>query len=360
MVFEPKMAAGGKPPQNPVDVVRELLESFLRSRGALIAMLFVGLVVFGNSCVEYVRPYEAGIKESRFGGGISPEVLAGGHWYFAGPGVTVHRFPLAVQSLEMSSDHESDFDTDDIRLVPRIEIDTSDGSKVRVDATVLYRIVKPYEVMTKIGPKRMFEDSALIPKAILSLKKNLGQLDAEDFYHESHRLERTLAARDELNTLLQDVGIAVDHVLLRQYYYERGYQEQIENRKVQDQLVFTNHSKGEAAKEDATRRKIESEGQAATEVEKQRGEAEVVKIRAEADLYRKKKEAEGDMLVKVAEGKGTQLVNSAYASSGSDNLVALEMTKVLSGIDLIVVSDEKNGVNPLDIEAMWRMLGGGR
>jgi len=212
-------------------------------------------------------------------------------------------------------------------------------------------------VMTKIGPRRMFEDSAVIPKAVLSLKKNLGQLLAEDFYHESRRVERTLAARDEMNTLLKDAGIAVDHVLIRQYYYEAGYQQQIESRKVQDQLVFTNKSMGEAAKEDAARRKIESEGQAAADIEKKRGEAEVTKIRAEASLYRKKKESEGDMLVKVAEAKGTQLVNQAYASSGSDNLVALEMAKVLDGISLIVLSDTKNGLNPLDVEQMMRLLG---
>jgi regulator of protease activity HflC (stomatin/prohibitin superfamily) len=146
-------------------------------------------------------------------------------------------------------------------------------------------------------------------------------------------------------------------VLVRQYFYEQGYQEQIENRKVQDQLVFTNRSMGEAAKEDAARRKIESQGEAAGAVERKRGEAEVTKIRAEADLYRKKKESEGDMLVKVAEAKGTQLVNQAYASSGSENLVALEMAKVLDGIGLIVVSDSKNGVNPLDVEQMMRLLG---
>jgi uncharacterized membrane protein YqiK len=152
--------------------------------------------------------------------------------------------------------------------------------------------------------------------------------------------------------------MSVDHVLVRQYYYERSYQQQIEERKVQDQLVFTNRSLGEAQKEDAARRKIESEGKANADVENQRGDAEVTKIRAEADLYRRKKEAEGDMLVTVASAKGTQAVNSAYASAGSDNLVALEMAKVLDGIEVLVISDTKTGFNPLDVEALVRMLGG--
>ncbi len=323
-----------------------------------IVIVVLGIFIMFNACYDYVAPYEAGIKESRYGSGIQTEIYEGGHWYFTAPGVTLHRFPLALQALEMTESTSSEAPwAGDVRHTGLIEVDTSDGSKVKVDATVLYRIVDPYAVMTKIGPGRTFEDAALIPKSMLSLKKNLGQLLAEDFYHESRRIQRTMAARDEMNQLLKDVGIEVDHVLVRQYYYEAGYQEQIENRKVQDQLVFTNKSKGDAAKEDAERRKVESEGQASVDVETQRGEAEVTKIRAEADLYKRKKEAEGDAQVRIAEAKGTALVNEAYSSSGTTNLVALEMVKVLEGINLIVVGDETHGVNPLNINAMMKMIG---
>ena len=341
----------------------ERLQSFLVRVAQRPAIYTVGIgvfliMVFFGACVEYVRPFEAGIKESRYSGGVSQDVLQGGHWAFTGPGVTIHRFPLALQSLEMTGDtREASLGMDDVRRTQRIEVDTSDGSKVSVDVTVLYRIVDPYAVMTKIGPRRTFEDAAVIPKATLALKENLGKLLAEDFYHESRRVERCLAAEVQMNALLKEVGISVDHILIRQYYYEQGYQQQIESRKVQDQLVFTNRSMAEAAKEDAARRKVESQGEAASAVEKKRGDAEVTKIRAEADLYRKKKEAEGDMLVKVAEAKGTQLVNQAYASAGSDNLVALEMAKVLDGVGPVIISDAKGGLNPLDVDQMMRLLG---
>ncbi len=330
----------------------------LMKRVLPIAIVLLGIIVVFNACYDYVPPYESAIKESRYGGGIQQQVYEGGHWYFTFLGVTLHRFPLALQALEMTDNAASESPgVGDVRHTGLIEVDTSDGSKVKVDATVLYRIIDPYAVMTKIGPGRTFEDAALIPKAVLSLKKNLGMLLAEDFYHEVRRIERTTGARDELNQLLKDVGIEVDHVLVRQYYYEAGYQEQIENRKVQDQLVFTNKSKGEAAKEDAERRRVESEGQAQVDIETQRGEAEVTKIRAEADLYKRKKEAEGDAMVRISEAKGTAMVNEAYSASGTTNLVALEMVKVLQGINLVVVGDEKNGVNPLNINAMMKMIG---
>lgn len=334
------------------------LPQALGARAATVLFSVVGSVILFHSCTEYVAPFEAGVRESRFGGGVAAEVLRGGQWYFTGPGVTIHRFPEAVQSLEMSaSDAEITTNYEDVRRVPPIEVDTSDGSKVKVDVSILYRIFDPYAVMTKIGPRRLFEDSAVIPKAVLALKKNLGKLLAEDFYHESKRVSRCVEARDELNTLLKDVGISVDYVLVRQYSYERGYQAQIEERKVKDQLVFTNRSIGEAAKEEAAQKKIEAEGAANVAIEVQRGEAEVTKIRAEADLYRVKKTSEADMLVKVAEANGTQLVNQAYSQAGSDNLVALEMAKVLDGLQYIVLSDPKNGMNPLNVDEVVKMLG---
>lgn len=347
-------------PPNPLDRVRVQFAKLRALRAGKIVPVLIallGFVIFVDACFDYIPPYEAGIKESKYAGGIKSDIYEGGHWYFTPLGVTLHRFPLALQALEMTDSNAESSLAGDVRKAPLIEIDTSDGSKVKVDATVLYRILDPYKVMTAIGPGRTFEDAAVIPKSQLALKKNLGQLLAEDFYHESHRIERTTAAREELNQLLSDVGIEVDHVLIRQYYYESGYQQQIESRKVQDQLVFTNKSKGEAAKEDAERRRVSAEGEAAVAVEVQRGEAEVTKIRAEADLYRRTKEAEGDAQVRIADARGTKQVNEAYAASGTANLVALEMVKVFDGIQTIVVGDDTHGINPLNINAMMKMIG---
>jgi regulator of protease activity HflC (stomatin/prohibitin superfamily) len=318
------------------------------------ALIFV-LITF-ESFTEYVPPYEYGIKASRYGGGILPDKLDGGRWYFTAPGVTVHHFPRSVQIIEMT-DSDRERAVPEARLIPRLEIDSSDGSKVKVDVTLLYRIDNPFLLIDKLGAGKKYE-ATVETSAIGALKKSLGALLAEDFYHESKRVEQANNARQKLNETLKEFGMSVDHVLVRQYQYEDSYQQQIEERKVQDQLVFTNLSLAEAQKGDAARRQIESEGKANADVEQQRGDAEVTKIRAEADLYRRKKQAEGDMLVQVASAKGQQAVNSAYASAGSDNLVALEMAKVLDGIEVLVVSDTKNGFNPLDVEQLARMLGG--
>jgi regulator of protease activity HflC (stomatin/prohibitin superfamily) len=327
--------------------------------------MFVGALVLGavalvwmvtNGVTTYIRPYEAGIRQSRYTGGIDATGKIGPALVFTGPGVTYHLFPSVVQTLNLSTS-EGGSESADARSIASLEVDSSDGSKIQIDATILYRIVDPYTVMTKIGPGRLFEDNALIPKGQQALKQALGQLRAEDFYSETLRVDATNKARDTLNTEMKEYGIAVEHVLVRQYRYLQEYQSQIEERKVQDQLVFTNQSMAEAKKMEAARVKIDAEGQAKVDIEQKRGDTEVQKIDAEADLYSRKKHAEGDLLVSLAKAKGTELENAAYkTSAGADNLVGLDMAAVLEGIDVVFLQGGPGGTNPLDLNQILRMF----
>ena len=90
-------------------------------------------------------------------------------------------------------------------------------------------------------------------------------------------------------------------------------------------------------------------------VELARGEAEVKKLEADADLYRRKKAADGDLLVKLAEAQGTELENQALRGVGSENMVGLRMAEALKGTRLIVLpSDGEGGMNPLDLKTLMR------
>lgn len=321
-------------------------------------LLLIGVTIVFQSFSTYVRPYETAVKASRYGGGLDTQTYKGPGLFFTAPGVTFHRFPSVVQVLTISEDQtEASAEGTNARAIGQLEIDSQDGSKIRIDATILYRIVDAYKVMTRIGPGRMFENNALIPKGSQALKENLGKLKAEDFYDEVLRVKATQEAQRKLNEEVKELGLAIDHVLIRQYSYLPQYQQQIEERKVQDQLVFTNQSMAEAAKMEALRNKTNAEGEALVRVEQERGNAEVTKIRAEADLYSRKRRAEGELLVQLAEAEGTELENAAYrASAGSDNLVGLEMAEVLEGVDVIFLQTGKDGVNFLDLDRTLTMF----
>ena len=326
--------------------------------GSLLLMIFFG------SCTTYIPPNQVGIKESRFlpPTGILPGEMPGGKIKFLLPGQTIHLFPKDVQVLDLTGDKREtghDFVGTHVnhRIEPAVQINTSDGSQVMIDATVIYRIENADLVVTQAGPGRLFENNAVIPKTISALKKNLGEMLAEDFYDVHKREPKQAAAQKQIAAELKEKGILVDHVLIRQYYYNPAYQAQIEEKKIQDQLKFTRVSEAEAAKELAKLQEIVATGKATVAIERQRGQAEMTKIQAEADAYKRTRQAEADLEVQLATAKGTELENAAYQGVGSENLVGMQMAEVYEGIDVIVIpAGGKGGVNPLDLEQALKLF----
>ena len=102
--------------------------------GASLLVLLFGY----NSCTTYVRPGEAGIKQSKFGlgKGIDPYVYGTG-LHYVGVGETMHRFPTRVQVLELSNSRgEGSEEMEGHRIAPGVNIQTSEGYTVQVDVTV--------------------------------------------------------------------------------------------------------------------------------------------------------------------------------------------------------------------------------
>jgi regulator of protease activity HflC (stomatin/prohibitin superfamily) len=168
-------------------------------------------------------------------------------------------------------------------------------------------------------------------------------------------VQKSAAAQISLEAELKDKGIEVLQVLIRRYTYDQRYQQAIEQRKIQDQTVYKNEAEAKAASANAAKNKIVAEGAASVQVELARGEAEVKKLEADADLYRRKKAADGDLLVKLAEAQGTELENQALRGVGSENMVGLRMADALRGTRVIILpSDGEGGMNPLDLRTLLK------
>ena len=319
-----------------------------------VGVLLVGGLFAYNACTVYVRPYQRGVKQVIVGGekGIREHVYGPGlHWVMPGT-ERLHLFPTDLQVLEMADGEPEVADSDNHRQVRSIKIQTSEGYTVAADVTVLYRIENPYKVITQIGPGRLYEDSAVIPRAEQVLRRTLGELDSDDFYKGDQRDKAIAQAQKLLTAELAPRGIQVTHVLMRQYRYDARYQQAIEQRKIQDQTVFKNQAEAAAAQAEAEKNRIIAEGQATVQVELARGDAEVAKLRSEAELYRRTQAAQGDLVVKLARAKGTELESTALRGAGSENMVGLKMADVLGGTRVIVVpTDGEGGVNPLDLNS---------
>lgn len=322
----------------------------------LIALIAV-LVAAYNFLFVYVHPNEYGIKVVRIGinRGVQKEVYTAG-LHLVVPGLQqMYRLPRDIQVLELTDSPGTAADSSRKDRVAHIQ--TSDGFFVDVDASILYRIEDPYLVFTTIGPGTLFEDNGIIPKAEPALKETLGKLTTEDFYNSPLRVRKAQEALERLNQELNPKGIRVEQVLVRYFRYSQEIQKNIEEKKLKDQLVFTNQAAARAAKEEAELKKIIQEGRVTVEVELEQGRAYVTKKTAEKDLYVRAKKAEADLVVKLAEAEKVRLKNEALKGIGSERMVGLKMADVYKGMDLIVLpSDGQAGVNPLDLDNALKLF----
>jgi len=320
---------------------------------------FIALFIFFTTFLVYIKPNEYGIKQVNIGvnSGIQPQVYETGFHIVIPFGFQVmHRFPRDTQVFELTN--YPDTASNEARIAKAAHIQTSDGFFVTVDVSVLYHIFDPYKVFTTVGPGNLYEDNGIIPKVEPKLKEALGELTTEGFYNSPLRVEKSDIAIRLLNQELNSKGIKVDHVLVRYFLYSPEIQRNIEEKKLKDQMVFTNQSKAKASGEEALVKKVRQEGEANIKVKLEEGKAYVIKKAAEKDLYVRTKIAEADLLVNMAEARKTELKNLAYQKKGSDKLVGLKMAEVYNGLDLIMLpSSGQYGINPLNLQDSLKLFG---
>jgi regulator of protease activity HflC (stomatin/prohibitin superfamily) len=342
-----------------MQTVLKLLKFLFWRRTVIVPLAILFIVYELTSCATvYVGPAEIGVRQVYYGGGSGihkDPIYTGTH--FVVPGYErVHVFPTDMQSLDKTALGEQ-VQHEHGRTTEPIHIQTSDGYQVTVDATILYRITDPYLVITKVGPGKLYEDSVLIPRSDQALRKALGELNSEEFYQGPKRRLQTSKAFDALKPELEHKGIELVKILVGRITYDQAYQHQIEQRKIQDQVVFRNRAEQAAAKEEAHKRQVISQGQATVRVELEKGKREQAEILSDANLYRRQKAADGDLLVKTAIAQGTELENRALEGAGAQSMVGLKLAEVLRGIKVIIVpSTGQGGTNPLNISEMLRQF----
>jgi regulator of protease activity HflC (stomatin/prohibitin superfamily) len=324
----------------------------------LFLMAILAVVAY-NLFFEYVQPNEFGIKVVKIGvhKGVQEQVYDPGLAFRIPFGIQeIYTLPRNTQVLELTNREGTE--REGIYVDREAKIQTSDGFFVDVDATILYRIDDPYKVFTKLGPMDNYLELGILPKAEAVLKETLGQLTTEEFYDSSLRVGKADMAQALLNEKLKDEGLVVEHVLVRYFRYSESIQENIEAKKLQDQLVFTNESKGRAAEQNKVLQQAMAEGEYLVKVKEAEGDAYRVGKEGERDLYVRSKKAEADLLVATAEAQGVELKNQAMQALGADAMVAIKMADILKGLDVILLpAGGEQGMNPLDLNAVLKTFG---
>ena len=335
-----------------------------RAQGCIMSLLVLTaiLAVPYFTFLDYVAPNQFGIKEVQIGinRGIQEEVYPPGYSLVIPFMQTMHKLPRNVQVLEMTNfqDQTAAVSEEFVHYDRAAKIQTSDGFFVDVDVSILYRIVDAHKAFLEYGSGQGYLNNGVLPRAEPVLKQTLGELTTEGFYKAPLRAEKTEGAKALLNTELSDHGILVEQVLVRYFKYTDRIQKNIEDKKLQDQLVFTNQSQRKAAEAEQNLRRVQTEGQAQVLVTLEDGKSYKVMKDAEKDLYVRTREAEADLLVQLSEAERSRLRNEALQQLGSDRYVAMEMAEVLKGLEYIVLPATGEGaLNPLELDHLLTVFG---
>jgi regulator of protease activity HflC (stomatin/prohibitin superfamily) len=290
--------------------------------GFRLLFLLVPLLFLRACLVTYVPPNMVGVRQISYGlhKGLQKEPVDFGYqWQIAGY-ETIHTFPRDIQVVEFTN---TPAETSELhRHMPAINVPTVDGYPVDVDVSVLYQLKDPYKVASKFGFGKGYEESVVIRFTDFLVKRYLGDLRAEQFYHEA-RLDKVHALKADLTQRLEPNGLALIDVVIRQYDYPQTFQTLTEQKKIQDQKVLANRELTKQAEVQTRLNQTIAEGQNLINVKTAEFNAQITEINARKDLYERQKRAEGDLLIKSAEANGTEQINRALEGAGSAKLLKL-------------------------------------
>ncbi|MCC6132382.1 MAG: hypothetical protein IT186_20860 [Acidobacteria bacterium] len=346
----------------------EALGRLVRSLGrtVFLGILTVVLVTFFYAaCTARVEPYEYGVEQARFGfkTGIKDRVYETG-LYFVPVGTTMHTFPREVHVFEASNDREASiakarsdeaqrrvreyFEKRDRilgkathRTIDALTVQTSDGYAVMADVTLLYSIVNPVKVAKDFGWGSLYVDSFVLNTFRNGVLTTLGKINAEQFYDETIRIAAVKEAENYLRERFAERGFRVERLLLRSYQYVPDYEKSLQEKKVAVQLTEKNRKESLVNEEKAKLQQIESKGNAAITIAESQVEAEMAKVKAEAELYSSQTRARGDKEVNVAAAEAKRLKADALTQAGGRYVVALETAKMFENIDGAVMTPEQ-------------------
>src|SRR3990167_2222992 len=209
-----------------------------------------------------------------------------------------------------------------------LELKTNDGQNISVDLTIIYAL-KQLEVPLlhqQIG--KNYEDQILLPQIRSESRLVIGAFSAEEIYQGKVRDTIQLTIKDRLaDTLSQYPGIFIQDALIRHFQFSPEFEKAIEEKKLASQQVEINKQQALAQEEMAKKQEAEARGLKLQAVQKAQGEAEAVKINADAQRYQLEQEATGKLAIYKAEAEGKRL--SAEALGGGQNVVALKFAEMI-------------------------------
>lgn len=291
--------------------------------GFRLLLLLLPLFFLRACFFTYVPPGMVGVRQISYGSGkgLQKEPVLPGYTRELAGYEKIHTFPRDIQVVEFTNNPSESGPGHSQKAA--VKVPTVDGYPVDVDISVLYKIKDPYRVASTFGFGKGYEDSVVVRFTDSLVKRYLGDLRAEQFYHPEARHDKMKALSGDLQKRFADNGLELADVLIRQYDYPATFQTLAEQKKIQDQSVLANQALAKQAEVQTRLNQTTAEGQNLINVKTSEFNARITEINARKDLYERQKRAEGDLLIRSAEANGTEQINRALEGAGSAKLLKL-------------------------------------
>ena len=320
------------------------------------------LAPLGSGCYS-TGPTEVGVRTVKltlFGSrGVQKEVYAPGATYFFLPLINDwNTFDTRLQNLEMVKDHN----LGDRRYQDDLRFKTRDGNDISVDVTVAWRInpQKSPRLLQYIGDSLgSIKDRLVRPTCRAIVRDVLNELSSEDFYVAAKRRTKADKARAALRKSLQDEGIIIEQVILKEYRFNARYQKIIQARKLAEQQAEALKSEARAAYERASRDFKKAQGTVHQKIARALGQFAQLKYRADAHFLHMEQNAKSQLVEAKARARAITERNKALAGSGGKTLVKLQIAKALQGKKIILLPLNQRsgvGVQTLDVNELLKVV----
>jgi regulator of protease activity HflC (stomatin/prohibitin superfamily) len=328
----------------------------------LVAVAVTLAFVFGVS----VPPGSIGLRQITFAIPFGPKqgfadkgMAPGLHWsipFYS----KVHIIPQTIQVVDVNREGSG-----------ALEVQTTDGSSVLVDVSILARYYHdggetelggkkiqhggPADLVQKLGASAIQWDNTVRRVAIDELRRALGRLSTSEFYNPQKRELAALEARDNMNEKLGKFGVGVIGAYIRRYTYsEDRIDLAIFAKNLQDQEERLNGAASKLAEAKAKSEQVAAEWDAKIQTLTVEGENKSKVIRSEGDLYQAQKVADGDLVVAEARAEVDKLKATVLAGTpGAEVYVAREMAPLVGALKGGVVTE----VDPFDVDQWVKKLG---
>ncbi len=219
-----------------------------------------------------------------------------------------------------------------------VQVRTSDGQEVNIDASVIYSIDPEQVVNVHITWQNRFTDELVRPQARGLIRDEASRYGVEELVTEN-RDEFIQGVRTRLAQKLAENGLKLDDFILRNIAFSPEYAASVEQKQIAEQQAQQAFFVVEQRRQEAEQARQQAQGLADSSAIRAEGEARARVIAAEAD-----KEAR----ILQAEGEARALELIAEQLEGNPQLVTYRYVERLApGIQVMLVPSDNPFLLPL-------------